>query len=366
MADPGGDPTYFSLFVGDLAPEVYDHFLESFFRNYYPSVRSAKVMTDPMTGRSKGFGFVRFGVEAERDRAVAEMNGATISSRPVRCSLATARRVDGGPALPTGSRIPGPPGMGGGGGGFGAGGGGGFGGGGGGGGGGGYGGGRDRDAGGEMDPQNTTLFIGGLGSMVSEDALRHVFMRCGEIAYVKIPPGKGCGFVQFMDRQAAEYAMNELAGTVINGSAIRISWGKSQGKGFGGGGGGGGGGGFGGGGGYGGYGGGGGGGGYGHTSYDNYGGGGGYGGAYGSSYDSYGAGYGGDYSSYYSGGAYGGSSGAAGGSAGGAGGGGGANAGPSGLFDPYAPISVEKMNTAYVARHMPGYTGAFMGLVSTS
>lgn len=37
--------TGFSLFVGDLPPEVHDHFLESFFRQYFPSVRSAKVHT---------------------------------------------------------------------------------------------------------------------------------------------------------------------------------------------------------------------------------------------------------------------------------------------------------------------------------
>ena len=54
---------------------------------------------------------------------------------------------------------------------------------------------------GELDPQNTTLFVGGLSAHVSEDALRGVFGRYGEISYVKIPPGKGCGFVHFADRQ---------------------------------------------------------------------------------------------------------------------------------------------------------------------
>lgn len=34
--------------------------LQEYFRQFYPSVRSAKVITDASTGRSKGYGFVRF------------------------------------------------------------------------------------------------------------------------------------------------------------------------------------------------------------------------------------------------------------------------------------------------------------------
>lgn len=42
--------------------------------------RAAKVVTDPSTGRTKGFGFVRFGSEGERDRALTEMNGEPFAS----------------------------------------------------------------------------------------------------------------------------------------------------------------------------------------------------------------------------------------------------------------------------------------------
>lgn len=34
-----------------------------------------QVMLDPATQKSRGYGFVRFGIEAERDRALTEMNG---------------------------------------------------------------------------------------------------------------------------------------------------------------------------------------------------------------------------------------------------------------------------------------------------
>jgi len=39
---------------------VSDIILQEYFRQFYPSVRSAKVITDAGTGRSKGYGFVRF------------------------------------------------------------------------------------------------------------------------------------------------------------------------------------------------------------------------------------------------------------------------------------------------------------------
>ena len=93
----------------------------------------------------------------------------------------------------------------------------------------------------DYDTTNTTLFIGGLSSSVAEDQLRAIFGRFGGIVYVKIPPGKGCGFVQYMERAAAEVAMTEMNGQVIGNSAVRISWGRSSSKGGGGGGGGGGG-----------------------------------------------------------------------------------------------------------------------------
>lgn len=37
-----------SIFVGDLAPEVTDYMLQEHFRQYYPSVRSAKVTSAPV------------------------------------------------------------------------------------------------------------------------------------------------------------------------------------------------------------------------------------------------------------------------------------------------------------------------------
>jgi RNA recognition motif-containing protein len=57
------------------------------------------------------------------------------------------------------------------------------------------------------DPNNTTVLVGGLSGYVTEDELRSFFQGFGEIRYlgtrVKIPPGKGGGFVQFVHRHSA-------------------------------------------------------------------------------------------------------------------------------------------------------------------
>jgi RNA recognition motif-containing protein len=84
-----------SIFVGDLAPDVTDYNLQETFRSRYSTVKGAKVVTDANTGRSKGYGFVRFGDESERNQAMSEMNGVYCSSRPMRISAATPKKVLG-------------------------------------------------------------------------------------------------------------------------------------------------------------------------------------------------------------------------------------------------------------------------------
>jgi hypothetical protein len=121
------------LYVGNLPYSVRDSDLEQAF-GQFGAVTSAKVMMERDTGRSKGFGFVEMGSDAEAQAAISGMNGQPLGGRSVVVNE----------ARPMESRPPRTGGFGGGGGGYGGGGGGGgYGGGGGGGrsGGGGYGGG---------------------------------------------------------------------------------------------------------------------------------------------------------------------------------------------------------------------------------
>ncbi|XP_029370241.1 tRNA selenocysteine 1-associated protein 1 isoform X2 [Echeneis naucrates] len=78
----------YSLFVGDLTPEVDDGMLYEFFYNRYPSCRGGKVVLDSM-GNSKGCGFVQFPDERLQKRALEECQGAMgLGSKPLRLSLA--------------------------------------------------------------------------------------------------------------------------------------------------------------------------------------------------------------------------------------------------------------------------------------
>lgn len=47
---------------------------------------------------------------------------------------------------------------------------------------------------------SSQIFVGGLDPNVSDEDLRQPFLQYGEVVSVKIPVGKGCGFVQFANR----------------------------------------------------------------------------------------------------------------------------------------------------------------------
>ncbi|KAJ7835840.1 hypothetical protein B0H14DRAFT_3706263 [Mycena olivaceomarginata] len=78
------------------------------------------------------------------------------------------------------------------------------------------------------DPYNTTVFVGGLSLLVGEETLRTFFVPFGELHYVKVPVGKRCGFVQFVRKADAERAIEKMQGFPVGGSQIRLSWGRSQ------------------------------------------------------------------------------------------------------------------------------------------
>jgi len=133
------------LYVGNLAYAVRDESLQQAFGEF-GTVTSAKVMMDRDTGRSKGFGFVEMGSDAEAQAAINGMNGQPLEGRAIVVNEARPREErPGGFGGGGGGNRGGGGGYGGGGGGYGGGGGGGgYGGGGGGGGRSPYGGGGGR------------------------------------------------------------------------------------------------------------------------------------------------------------------------------------------------------------------------------
>ena len=70
------------LYVGNLPYSVRDEDLQQSFGEF-GSITSAKVMMERDTGRSKGFGFVEMGNDAEAQAAIAGMNGQSLGGRSI-------------------------------------------------------------------------------------------------------------------------------------------------------------------------------------------------------------------------------------------------------------------------------------------
>ena len=70
------------LYVGNLPYQVRDNDLEQAFSEF-GTVTSAKVMMERDTGRSKGFGFVEMGSDAEAQAAINGMNEQSLGGRSI-------------------------------------------------------------------------------------------------------------------------------------------------------------------------------------------------------------------------------------------------------------------------------------------
>jgi RNA recognition motif-containing protein len=76
-----------NLFVGSLSWGTTDDSLKAFFESVGP-VKSARVITDRDTRKSKGFGFVEFEDEADNQKAIDQLNGKELDGRAITVSLA--------------------------------------------------------------------------------------------------------------------------------------------------------------------------------------------------------------------------------------------------------------------------------------
>jgi RNA recognition motif-containing protein len=71
-----------NIYVGNLAYGVTEDELKVTFEQF-GAVERASVITDRMTGRSKGFGFVEMGSEAEARAAITKLNETDLKGRNI-------------------------------------------------------------------------------------------------------------------------------------------------------------------------------------------------------------------------------------------------------------------------------------------
>jgi RNA recognition motif-containing protein len=80
------------LFVGNLPWSMTEDGIRDLFSEF-GEITQVSLITDRMTGRSKGFAFVEFAEEASASAAVAKMNGFRVEERELVVNIARPREA---------------------------------------------------------------------------------------------------------------------------------------------------------------------------------------------------------------------------------------------------------------------------------
>jgi RNA recognition motif-containing protein len=83
----------FKIFVGNLSWSATEDALKQLFAEF-GEVVSVRIVTDPYTGRSKGFGFIEMSDESSCNQAIEKLDNFEFLTRPIRVSR--ARQEEGG------------------------------------------------------------------------------------------------------------------------------------------------------------------------------------------------------------------------------------------------------------------------------
>ncbi|KAG0326146.1 hypothetical protein BGZ99_010051 [Dissophora globulifera] len=174
------------VFVGSLGLGVNSDNLRERFSEYQPI--DAAVITDPETGRSRGFGIVAFQTEAAACAAVENLDNELLDGRKMRVNLEPPRDTPQGGQSSDGKSS----------------------------------GGRSSGA------WSTKLFVGGLSWNTTDDSLRHGFSEHGEVIDAIVVKdretgrSRGFGFVTFADGESADRAVSALNEREFDGRQIKV------------------------------------------------------------------------------------------------------------------------------------------------
>ena len=85
----------FRIYVGNLSFDTTEQGLQDAFAQH-GTVESVSILTDRMTGRSRGFGFIEMPDDTEAKAAMDAINGTEIDGRALKVNEARAREDRGG------------------------------------------------------------------------------------------------------------------------------------------------------------------------------------------------------------------------------------------------------------------------------
>jgi len=83
------------LYVGNLSYSTTSSVLTELFESY-GQIESVNLITDRMTGHSKGFAFVEMAEHTSAMKAIEELNGREVDGRSIKVSEARPKRDDRG------------------------------------------------------------------------------------------------------------------------------------------------------------------------------------------------------------------------------------------------------------------------------
>ena len=153
----------FGVFIGDIPPEMTNDELYKLFDKSFTHVVDARIFVEPLSQKSKQYGFVNFTVKQSAERAIKEWNNTfEIEGRPIRLGWADRSQRN----IPTKTydeicRLP------------------------------------------NFTGTNTTVYIGGVKEGVSEDQLKQIFSEFGDMKEVRLFTEKGYAFISFIKHQSA-------------------------------------------------------------------------------------------------------------------------------------------------------------------
>jgi cold-inducible RNA-binding protein len=84
-----------NIFVGNLSFGATEDAVRAMFEQY-GAVERVSIVTDRDSGQPRGFGFVEMSVNAEADRAIAELNGRELDGRALNINEARPKEDRGG------------------------------------------------------------------------------------------------------------------------------------------------------------------------------------------------------------------------------------------------------------------------------
>ncbi|XP_064603868.1 nucleolysin TIAR-like isoform X2 [Liolophura sinensis] len=182
---------HFHIFVGDLSPDVETHQLKEVF-GAFGEVSDCKIIKDPQTQKSKGYGFVSYINKPDAEEAIREMNGQWLGNKAIRTNWATRKPPAPTPKEGTHKQM------------------------------------SFDEVYNMSSVTNTTVYCGNISSGLTPELMTKTFSKFGKIVEVRAFPEKGYAFIRFHTKNDATNAIIAMNGETVNGCVVRCFWGRES------------------------------------------------------------------------------------------------------------------------------------------